>query len=146
MQFVVEDAPDLTIPADTVVRGRLEEIKLHEFDYTNKEGNPDHGAVLQWWFEVTDTRAGDGKWLTRKVKGETDTKISNHPRNRFRQWAEVLLGRDLAEGQGIDTDDLIGLSCDLQIDHQADKKDPAKTYERVSSLLPLSSNDTEIPF
>lgn len=141
LQFTVEDAPDLTIPEDTIVRARLSEIKLHSFtwtDYKDKDqpGVPvqKEGTVLQWWWEVT----ANNEYKGRRVKGETDAKITNHPRNKFRAWAETLLGRELPAGIAIDVDDIVGLSADISIGHKADKKDPSKKYEYVDEVIPIT--------
>lgn len=135
MQFIVEDAPDLTIPEDTIVRARLEEIKEHRFEWTDKKtGERKEGHMLQWWWEVT----AENEYNGRKIKGECDAKISSHPRNRFRGWAETLLGRELPPGMPIDTDDLVGLSADISIRHDKDKKDPSKVYERVDEVIPIT--------
>jgi hypothetical protein len=135
----VEDQPDLTIPEDTIVPARLDEIKIHEFTWTDYKDKDNPGKPMQktsqvfnWWFEVTG-----GEYKGRRVKGQTDLRLSNHPRNKFRMWAEALLGRDLPVGMKIDTDDLVGLACELSIKHKADKKDASKKYEEIDEVMPL---------
>lgn len=128
----VEDQPDLTIPEDTIVRARLKEIKLREFDWTDRQTNEQkHGKALEWWFDVLDDR-----FPNRSVKGQTDFRVSNHPRNKFRMWAEAILGRELPVGMKIDTDDLTGMVCEISIRHRSDKKDPSKKYEEVDEVMP----------
>lgn len=145
LQFTVEDAPDLTLPEDTIFRAQLKEMKVHEFKWTdfNDPGSPGVGVpkvgqTLQWWWEVKS----DNEYNGRKVKGECDPKISNHPRNRFRQWAEALLGRELPQGMTVDIDDLVGLVADITIKHRPDKKDPSKKYEEVNDVITVSSSST----
>ena len=144
----VEDQPDLTIPEDTIVRARLDEIKLHEFDWVDRKKNPPenkHSQILQFWFEVTD-----GEYKGRRIKGETDFRVSNHPRNKFRLWAEALLQRELPVGMKIDTDDLTGLSADVSVRHRPDKRDPSKKFEEVDEVIPINGGSgwgtTDPPF
>lgn len=137
LQFTVVDAPDLTLPEDKIFRARLVEMKVHTFMWTDHKVSPPEqkeGEVLQWWWEVQSQDEYNG----RRVKGETDAKISNHPRNRFRLWGESLLGRELPMGMNLDTDDLVGLAADITIRHKPDKKDPAKKYEEVDEVMPAT--------
>lgn len=134
-QLVVEDVPDRTIPDETFLNARLSEISLREFSFNDrKTGEAKTGRVFEWWFEVSE----EGKYKERKVKGQTDAIISNHPRNKLRAWAETLLGRDLGVGQPLNTDELVGLPVKIYVKHEADRKDPSKTYERVDDLIPVT--------
>lgn len=146
LQFTVEDAPDLTLPEDKIFRAKLLEIKEKTFTWTDTKVNPPEervSTVLQWWWEV---RSSD-EYSGRKVKGECDAKISNHPRNRFRQWAEALLQRELPVGMGIDVDDLVGLVADITVRHKPDKKDPSKKFEEVDEVMPVTATwNDEPPF
>lgn len=138
LQFVVEDAPDLTLPEDKIFRAQLVEIKEHSFTWTDRKENPPverTATTLQWWWQVKSSDEYNG----RKVKGECDPKLSNHPRNRFRMWAEALLQRELPLGMQIDSDDLVGLTADITVRHRPDKKDPSKKYEEVDEVMPVTS-------
>jgi len=139
-EFECEDQPDLTIPEDTILKARLTEIKLREFEWTDTKATPPEkkkGQALEWWWEITDEQRGDGKYKGRKVKGQTDAKLSNHTRNKFRPWAEALLDREIPPGMRINTDDLVGLNAEISIGHRKDKKDPSKVYEQVDEVIPL---------
>lgn len=139
LQFVCEDAPDLTLPEDKIFRAQLKEMKIHEFSYTDYKVSPPElktAQTLQWWWEV---QSGD-EYQGRKVKGETDVKISNHPRNRFRMWTESLLGREIPVGMSVDVDDLVGLTADITVRHKPDKKDPSKKYEEVDDVIPVGGS------
>lgn len=145
IQLTVEDQPDLTIPEDFPVRAQLTEINPDEYTFTDKKtGEEKAVANLEWWFVVT----ADGKYNGRKLRGRTPHRITNNENNQTRQWAETLLGRELGVGAGLDTDDLIGLSCELTVRHEADRKNPKMKWERVDELLPLTSgySDSEPPF
>lgn len=140
LTFVTEDAPDLTLPEDKIFRAQLKEMKLHTFTWTDYKVSPPEqkeGRTLQWWWEVQTNDEYNG----RKVKGECDPKLSNHPRNRFRMWAESLLQREIPVGMPIDTDDLVGLTADITIRHRPDKKDPTKKYEEVDEVMPVAGDD-----
>lgn len=143
LTFVVQDAPDLTIPEETFVRARLENIELREFSWNDKKtGERKEGSNLEWTFEVT----AEGTYKGRKVRGRTGTEINNRDGNRFRNWAETLLGRELPVGMGIDADDLIGLSCEITVKHEPDRKNPEIKWERVDEMLPVSGYGDESPF
>lgn len=149
MQFTTEDEPDLTLPDESFHRARLQEIKLRTFTWYDKRENPPkekEGNTLEWWWEITSTRYG-AEYVGRKVKGECNPKLSNRGDNRFRIWAEALLGRDIPVGMSIDTDDLIGLEAEILVGLRDDRKDPNKKWEYVSNVLPVDGSDAlEPPF
>lgn len=142
LQFITEDVPDLTLPEGRIFRATLTEMKLHTFSWTDYK-DPDspgipvqkEGSTLQWWWEIKSSDEFNG----RKVKGECGPRLSNHPNNRFRQWAEALLHREIPAGMAIDSDDLVGLTADIAVRHRADKKDPNRKFEEVDEVLPVGS-------
>ena len=136
MEFLTEDEPDLTLPEDSICRARLEEIKLRTFTFTDKKSGEDvERTSLEWWWEVTATNLGP-QYIGRKVKGECNPKISNRGDNRFRIWAEALLNREIPVGMAIDTDDLVGMTAEIVIGVQDDRKDPLKKWNRVTDVIP----------
>lgn len=136
LQFTVEDSPDLTIPEDYPVRAKLVDLKLREFSWTDKKTNEaKDGSKLEWWFEVT----AEGAYNGRKIRGETSTKMNNREQNRARTWAETLLGRELGVGASLDADDLLGLSCDITVRHEPDRKNPEIKWERIDEILPVTA-------
>lgn len=152
VRAVVEDQPDRTIPEDTLLRATLVEVTDKTIEWKDRQTGEDKSAVLlEWWFKITDNKVEDGLYEGRKVKGETDAKITNHPNNRFRSWAEALLGRDLPVGAGIDTDDdLVGLSCLISVRHRdyTNKQGEKRVAEDIDEVLPLSGGimDDDVPF
>lgn len=146
LQFNTEDQPDLTLPEDTLFRATLIEIKPKEINWNDKKtGEAKSKTLLDWWFEVTS----EGKYKGRKVRAECEARLTNHPDNRFHNWAETLLGRQIPVGVGVDTDDLVGLPCEISIRHEADRKDASKKYERVDEILPVTGGfdlNDEPPF
>jgi hypothetical protein len=137
MQFTTEDEPDLTIPDETIARAQLEQIKLRQFEWNDrKTGEKKEGSTLEWWWKITATNAGE-EFIGRTVRGECNPKLSNRGDNRFRIWAEALLNREIPVGMTIDTDDLVGLSAEIVIGVQDDRKDPLKKWNRVTDVIPL---------
>jgi hypothetical protein len=147
-QYSVEEEKDLTLPEDSIHRARLVEIKEREFTFTDRNnGQQKTGTNLEWWFEVTVPQAGlDTDYIGRRVKGECRPKITNRPGNRFREWSEALLGRDIPVGMVIDTDDLLGLEAEICIGHRQDRKDPAKVWEEVTGVIPVTGQSEKPPF
>lgn len=147
-QYSVEEEKDLTLPEDSIHRARLVEIKEREFTFTDRNTNAQKtGTNLEWWFEVTVPQAGlDVDYIGRRVKGECRPKLTNRPGNRFREWSEALLGRDIPVGMVIDTDDLIGLEGEIVIGHRQDRKDPNKVWEEVTGVIPVDGQSMEPPF
>jgi hypothetical protein len=141
-QRTVEDQPDLTIPEDTIVRAQLKELKDKTIEWTDKQTREKKSAVLtEWWWEVTT-----GQYEGRKVKGECDAGVTNHPRNRFRLWAEALLDRELDAEMAFDDEDLIGLSADLTVKHRHyEKNGEQRVIEEVDEVIPISGS-SDIPF
>jgi len=146
--FTVEEQKDLTLPEDSIHRAKLLEIKQRTINWTNAEG-PQSRDILEWWWEITHTNLGD-EFVGRRVKGECPAKITNASGNRFHNWAETLLGRQIPPGMNIDTDDLIGLQAEISIGHRQDKKDASKIWEYVDEVLPVNAafslNDQAPPF
>ena len=146
--YKVEDEPDRTIPEDTILRAVLAEVKEKEIEWVDKRtGEQKSATLLEWWFEVTST-AEDGLYRGRKVKGECDAKLTNHPGNRFRNWSEALLGRELSLGTGVDPeDDLVGLQCDITVKHRTyTKNGEERTIEEIDEVISVTSWDDDVPF
>jgi hypothetical protein len=147
------------LPEDVAFPARLTAVseKRNEFTYKAhhkpvKEGKKnvgDTGVISRWtWeFEIVD---GDYSGL--RAWGETEDALTNHPDNKVRQWAETLLGREFEIGEGLDTDDLIGLPCLITVRHDEPrpKKDGSGNFYPcpVADVFPadaLSGGD-EPPF
>lgn len=139
-QFETEEQQDLTLPEDSIHTAQLVDLKTRDVPFTDrKTGEAKSFTKLEWWWEIVATNLED-KYIGRKVKGECDAKLTSHPGNSFRNWAETLLGREIPIGMVIDTDDLIGLRAEVSIGHREDRKDPAKIWEFVDEVMPLSAD------
>lgn len=140
-QRTVEDQPDLTIPEDHIVRGKLMELKDKTIEWT-KNGEKKEATLTEWWWEVQG-----GEYAGRKLKGECDAKVSNHPRNRFRQWAEALLNRSLDANMAFDDEDLVGLQADITVKHRHyDKNGEDRIAEEIDEVMPIAGSDSGVPF
>jgi hypothetical protein len=142
VRFTNEESVDLTLPEDSIHTATLQEVKANQINWLDKTtGEPKTATLLDWWFEITSSPHGD-EYVGRRVKGSTDAAMSTHPRNKFRGWYEVMLGKSIPAGMTIDTDDIVGLPVDIVIGHRQNKKDPSITYEEVTDLAPASSGGT----
>lgn len=150
-KYQVEDEPDRTIPEDTIVRARLEEVKEETIPFTykrgEKKGQKGEFTKLTWWWLVTDKEAGEGLYEGRKIKGECDAKLTNHPGNKFRNWSEAILGRELEVGQGVDPEeDLQGLVADISIKHRKyESGGEERIAEEVDEVISAGGGD-DVPF
>jgi hypothetical protein len=149
VEFTVEQEQDLTLPEDSIHTARLTEVKPNVINWVDKNtGEPRSATLLDWWFEITETTYGD-QYIGRRVKGSTDSTMSNHPRNKLRGWFEAMLQRDIGMGMKVNSDDIVGLPCEIVIGHRPDRKDPAKIWEEVTDVAPASGTggrDLEPPF
>ncbi len=140
MRFTTEEEKEVRIPEDSIHRARLEEIKLRTFGWTDKRtGDEREAQVLDWWWRITSTTYGD-QYVGRRFKSECDAKLSSRSDNRFRMWAEALLGRDIPVGMAVDTDDLVGMEAEIVIGYQPDRRDKNKTWPYVSDVAPLDGS------
>lgn len=142
--FKKEDKPDLTIPEDEPVVSRLAEMNVKTINWTDKRTNKPRSAdLVEWWWEVEDDR-----FPGRKVKGECDAELSNHPANKFNNWTEALLGREIGLGEVIDDEDLIGLRAIITVRHRegTTKNGDPRVFEEVAEVLPYQRRDDDVPF
>lgn len=158
LEFTNEEWVDRTIPEDTPVRARLEQIKLNVRPWTPKPGqrgyevDPSTGQAkvqeirkLEWWWEVIDDR-DEGLYKGRKVKGECNPDMNSNPRNRLRAWSEALMNREIPIGGRLSLSDLTGLEALITVTHKDDKDDPTVKWERVDEVIPVTSFSDEPPF
>lgn len=132
MQFVATEEEDLTLTEDSIHTAQLLNITPKEIKWTDKNtGDPKSTVILEWWWEIQA-----GKYAGRRVKGTCDEKFSTHPNNRLRNWASVILDREIGAGFPLDTEDLEGLTADIVIGKKVDKKDSTRVYDEVVDVLP----------
>ena len=66
---------------------------------------------VQFTFEVTE----DGKFLGRRIKGETSTHFVANPGCRMYAWVQEILGVEIPEGFRFNTDAVIGSDCRVRV-------------------------------
>lgn len=117
------------IPEGDIVAAKVAEIEQKTLDF---------GERLNWKFEVTEAQ-----WEGYKINGSTSMKFTIDPPSKFYEWAVQLLGRTFELGENIDTDDLIGLQCRIEIEHKPDADNPERMWMRVGTVIgPRGSTKT----
>lgn len=118
----VTEASNYAIPEGILVPALLTKVEQVEIPYTVKSGKRAGESAIftkwEWDFYVTD-----GEYAGLTIRGNTEPRITtaDAPGGNLklvRPWAEALLGRDLNVGEDVDTDDLVGLPCQLTVTHQ----------------------------
>jgi hypothetical protein len=109
------------IPEGEIVSAKVKEIKAEILEF---------GPRLNWAFEVTET-----PWEGVRILDSSSQKFTIDPPSKFYEWSCQLLGRTFEVGDPIDTEDLIGLPCRVEIAHKPAKDDPSRVWLRVGSLI-----------
>ena len=123
-----ESQPFELIPEGTILAAKVKSIE----EVSEYGGKPLKFPKLDWKFEVTEA----GPWEDYTVRGSTSQKFTLHEKAKLTNWSATLLGRMFEVGEGLDTDDLIGLPCRILIEHQQDKDDPERMWMRVGEVMP----------
>lgn len=135
--YTNEDYEEGLIPEDTLLPAKLVKIEDKTIKWTDKDTQEKKEAeILEWSFLVTS-----GQYSGQTVTGSCDPRLSNHESNRFRQWVEGVLGRELAVGEDIDTDDLIGLTAEITVFHKERK---GTIYVNLADVI--AADPTDVPF
>lgn len=122
------------IPEGKLIRAKLDSLEVVTKDFTDKKtGELKEFTKLEWIFKITED--GDMNGMT--VRAETSTYLSDHPDNKFRSWAEGLLGRELDLGAVLSVDDLVGLQGLITVRYDPDRKDPSKKWRRVDTVISI---------
>lgn len=132
------------LPAETPLPAVLNAVEEKVIPYT-KDGKEKSFTKWEWEFEITE---GDHAGL--RAWGSTEDRLTNHPENKVRQWAETLRGRPFELGEGLSTDDLLGLPCVITVANETYTKKGTgeKSYIcPVVDVFPADSvQDEEPPF
>lgn len=128
------------LPKETPLPAVLNSVEEKKIPYTNKSGKADEFVKWTWEFEITD-----GEYEGLRAWGDTDPRITTE--NNVRHWAEAISGADYDLGDGLDTDDLLGLPCVIEVDNTTyEKKSGDISYlTPVINVLPANATD-EPPF
>lgn len=126
----MEEEDQWKLPAETPLTATLVSVKTKTINWNDKNtGEAKSRDKWEWEFSITEgPYAGLSAW------GETEDKLTTHPDNKVRQWAETLRGKPFEIGEGIDTDDLLGMVAIITVDNTVYvKKDGENSY-----LCPIS--------
>lgn len=146
----MEHEDEWKLPKEVPLPAELVSVKEESFPYKIKTGpNAGDDAVFtkwQWEFRITD-----GEYAGLRAWGDTEPKLTNHQANKVRQWAETLRGAEFEMGEGLDTDDLLGLPCVITVDNtKEEKKGSAGEFYYKTPILDVfpadSLGDFEPPF
>lgn len=120
---MVEQA-EFKLPEETPFPAVLLSVTEKTIPFKNKQtGKDDSFTKWSWEFEITE-----GDYAGIKAWGDTEDRLTTHPDNKVRQWAETLLDKQFAVGEGIDTDDLLGLPCVITVDNTTYEKNNETKY------------------
>jgi hypothetical protein len=124
------EKPEL-IAQNDVIEARLANVEVRSFEWTNRDtGKLETVTKLRWDFVVID----EGPWKGKTIFGDTSTNFTNHPNCKAFNWVTSLTGRQYAEGEDLDTDDLLSLPCRIMIGHKPDKG--GNIWMRAKEVLP----------
>lgn len=131
------------LPAETLLPATLVAVVEREIPYTDKKTGKD-ATFTKWEWEFA---INEGEYAGLSAWGDTEDRLTNHPDNKVRQWAETLRGSAFDMGEGLDTDDLLGLPCQITVDNtEYTKKDGTTSYLcPVLDVFPADVDD-EPPF
>lgn len=135
-QATLKEEPKWRLPADIPLPAVLNEVKEERKQGTSRAGKPYDFTQWTWEFQIAD-----GEYQGIKVWADTDAAFTNHPENRVRQYAEALLGAELELGMGLDTDDLIGLPCEIVVANETyeNAKGETKYITPITQIYPAGT-------
>jgi len=141
----VEEPEFVLLPEDTLLRCRLNAVNPKEVPYRDKNtGEQKTFTKWEWEFQVIE-----GEFAEKKIWGETNDKLTTHPDNKPRNWAEAILGQELDLGMEFDTDDIVGLIADVTVyHHHYTKNGEDRTIAKIQDVLPAGklSSAADPPF
>jgi hypothetical protein len=149
----MREESEYRLPAHTPFPAMLEAVEEKEIPYTDRvTGEKRTFTKWEWVFQIVE-----GEYAGLSAYGDTEGKLTTHPDNLVRQWAEVLRDAPFGIGEGLNTDDLLGLPCVISVRHDPPrpKKDGGKFYPcPVDQVFPEGTNpqftseneSDEIPF
>jgi hypothetical protein len=113
----VEKGKRYSLPKETLLPAVLEEVEEQVINYTIKKGpnagQKDSFTKWRWKFTITE-----GEYAGVAISGDTDGKATNLPGDKPREWYEALAQVAVDLGDGFDTDNVIGLPCKIEVEHE----------------------------
>lgn len=140
------------LPAETLFTAVLDSVSVKTIEYTlkkdrgtKKAGEKDSFDKWIWEFRITD-----GPHKGEIAYGETEDRLTNREDNLVRQWGETLLGREIELGEEFDTDNILGLPCQVTVRHEEprQKKDGSGFFYGcpVDEVFPVGEAADFTPF
>lgn len=117
----MEHEDEWKLPKDVPLPAVLGSVKEESFPYKDRDGKDATFTKWVWEFAITE-----GEYAGLHAWGDTEPRLTNHAGNKVRQWAETLTGHKYELGEGINTDDLIGLPCIISVDNTKELKKGTK--------------------
>lgn len=139
MRFEVDDSPAQSgneFPDMGVFEAILEDIK--DRTHARRDGTGEI-TFLDWYFTITGSDMGD-QFIGRKVRGSTLAVLRTNGGEldrKFHNWSSAILGKELPAGYPLDTDDLLGLTVQVVVEMEPDRRDPSRRWPRVTDVANL---------
>ena len=120
----MREESEYRLPENTPFPAVLESVSTRTIKYT-RDGQEKSFDKWEWVFKITE-----GEYAGMEAYGESEDRLTNHPDNKVRQWAETLRDAPFEIGEGLNTDDLLGLPCVITVSHgePRPKKDGTNFY------------------
>lgn len=123
--------------------GSLVSAKFVKFEETViKWNDKQSGEAMEserwtWTFEITEP----GDFHGRRLRGQTSRNFSVHENCKAWNWMNSLVGRDIAEGEGVDPETMYEAPCRIVTEQsQPDSQD--RVWDNVVDVLPAPSKHT----
>jgi hypothetical protein len=122
----------VVLPEDTY------KVKVKSIEESTATWEGVEKPALKFSFEIIDDGDYDGTYIGEVVTAKAVIYPKLSPKAKLRQWAEMLLGHTLGEGEVLDTDQLIGKVCRmLTVTNRVNGTDgKTREYTNVDKLLP----------
>jgi hypothetical protein len=120
----MREESEYRLPENTPFPAQLKSVDVRTIKY-QRDGKDKQFDKWEWVFEITE-----GEYAGMEAYGESEDRLTNHPDNKVRQWAETLRDAPFGIGEGLNTDDLLGLPCVITVFHgdPRPKKDGTNFY------------------
>lgn len=141
----LSEEAEFKLPKDEPLVCQLNKVEVKTINY-KKNGEDRSFDRWIWEFEVID-----GPYAGLRAWAETEDRLTTHPDNKVRQFAEALIGAEFEIGQDLDTDDLLGLPCEVVVDNIVEEGKERNYYKcPVAQVWPLGTavaqQSAEAPF
>ena len=131
------------LPPDS--RVQVEAVSIEQRTAQNRNGET--WEKLEFKFRIVaipDQMADEfGALEGSHIWGSVPLRLTSHPDNKLRQWAEALIGVELGEGYELDTDDLVGKRARALISNYSKKT--GEIAHQVAGLLPAGGDVQAAP-